>query len=446
MDNKIDLLDRNEFIENVIKIVDQLSEIKKGCCFSIEGGWGIGKTFVIEEVSDRLKQKQSEMTFDDQYFVFNYNCWKYDYYKEPSVAIISSMLESLEIDKKWFDKGIDKKIKSGWKIAKDNLIGAANECIKNKIGLDLISLYEDIKTEEANMDSEKYRFNNYFNYSKTIEKIRENIKEIANERTIVLVVDELDRCIPHYAIKVLERLHHIFYGLDNIILILAIDREQLNHSVEEMFGAGQKMNVDKYLRKFIDFSLKLDNGLPNSSFLDKYNFYTNKFIKDDDLNDKQIFDDMLKIMFKNIDIRTQEKLIEKANIIHSIICKDKADIVVMAFEILYEILILQHFGDIKMVAIINNRTNEQQMKNLGGDKIQWLKELQKHACGGSVISVSFDGTRKYLIDNFYGKLLWMFTDTFYESKNNPYIKPDNEEFEMYSKISKKYVDMCKIIK
>ena len=192
MDNKIDLLDRNEFIENVIKIVDQLSEIKKGCCFSIEGGWGIGKTFVIEEVSDRLKQKQSEMTFDDQYFVFNYNCWKYDYYKEPSVAIISSMLESLEIDKKWFDKGIDKKIKSGWKIAKDNLIGAANECIKNKIGLDLISLYEDIKTEEANMDSEKYRFNNYFNYSKTIEKIRENIKEIANERTIVLVVDEID--------------------------------------------------------------------------------------------------------------------------------------------------------------------------------------------------------------------------------------------------------------
>ena len=149
MNNKIDLLDRNEFIENVIKIVNQLSEIKKGCCFSIEGGWGIGKTFVIEEVSDRLKLQQSEETFDNQYFVFNYNCWKYDYYKEPSVAIISSMLESLEIDKKWFDKGIDKKIKSGWKIAKDNLIGAANECIKNKIGLDLISLYEDIKTEEA---------------------------------------------------------------------------------------------------------------------------------------------------------------------------------------------------------------------------------------------------------------------------------------------------------
>ena len=126
MDNKIDLLDRNEFIENVIKIVDQLSEIKKGCCFSIEGGWGIGKTFVIEEVSDRLKQKQSEMTFDDQYFVFNYNCWKYDYYKEPSVAIISSMLESLEIDKKWFDKGIDKILKKVGEEATEIIIAAKN--------------------------------------------------------------------------------------------------------------------------------------------------------------------------------------------------------------------------------------------------------------------------------------------------------------------------------
>lgn len=44
--------------------------------------------------------------------------------------------------------------------------------------------------------------------------------------------------------------------------------------------------------------------------------------------------------------------------------------------------------------------------------------------------------------NYYGCLQIHFMN----QKNNPYIKPDNEEFEMYSKISKKYVDMCKIIK
>ena len=44
MSDRIDLLNRSEFVENVIKVVNQLSENKKGSCFAIEGGWGIGKT------------------------------------------------------------------------------------------------------------------------------------------------------------------------------------------------------------------------------------------------------------------------------------------------------------------------------------------------------------------------------------------------------------------
>ena len=62
MDKRLDLLDRDEFIENVVKIVNQLSEIERGCCFAIEGGWGVGKTFVIEEIEERLKEISSEGT------------------------------------------------------------------------------------------------------------------------------------------------------------------------------------------------------------------------------------------------------------------------------------------------------------------------------------------------------------------------------------------------
>lgn len=74
MDKRLDLLDRDEFIENVVKIVNQLSDINRGCCFAIEGGWGVGKTFVIEEIEERLKVIQSEETNCDRYFVFHYNC------------------------------------------------------------------------------------------------------------------------------------------------------------------------------------------------------------------------------------------------------------------------------------------------------------------------------------------------------------------------------------
>ncbi len=37
MDGRIDLLNRESFVENVIKVVNQLSNIRKGCCFAIEG-------------------------------------------------------------------------------------------------------------------------------------------------------------------------------------------------------------------------------------------------------------------------------------------------------------------------------------------------------------------------------------------------------------------------
>ena len=96
MAEKVDLLNRDDFVTYVEKLIWQVSENKKGCCFAIEGSWGIGKTFVIEKLEERLKREQLEKTKSDCYFVFHYNCWRYDYYEEPTIAIISAMLASME--------------------------------------------------------------------------------------------------------------------------------------------------------------------------------------------------------------------------------------------------------------------------------------------------------------------------------------------------------------
>ena len=53
--------------------------------------------------------------------------------------------------------------------------------------------------------------------------------ELAETHTLVIVVDELDRCLPDYAIKILERLHHLFADVNGTILILRSD----SHSGEE---------------------------------------------------------------------------------------------------------------------------------------------------------------------------------------------------------------------
>ena len=255
MNKRIDLLNRETFIDNVVQIICQLSENKKGCCFAIEGGWGIGKTFVVEEIEAQLRVLQSEETCEDRFFVFHYNCWQHDYYEEPAIAIVSAMQDSIMEDQTVVNGEAEKFVRAGYQFVGEQLKKIAGIYLENKIGINLIEWVQEISEMKESNEAAGHKFDTLFNFNRTIEKVRQNLKEIAGERTVVLMVDELDRCVPQYAIKVMERLHHIFYGLDNIVVIMAIDRKQLEHSVEEMFGIAKdssSIDVEKYLKKFID--------------------------------------------------------------------------------------------------------------------------------------------------------------------------------------------------
>lgn len=447
MDKRLDLLNREEFIENVIKIVNQLSDIKRGCCFAIEGGWGVGKTFVIEEIEERLKDFQSEETNTDRYFVFHYNCWQHDYYEEPAVAIISAMLASIKEDAAFFNKDIDDTIKAGYELAKEKIKEIAGLYIENKIGINLISLADKIKDNKDTAENAEWAFDKMFNFSQTIEKVRKKLQEIAEERTIVLFVDELDRCIPQYAIKVLERLHHIFYGLDNVVVVMAIDRKQLEHSVEEMFGIRKdesSIDIEKYLKKFIDFSMVLDNGTINNSYREKYKAYFDRFaIKHiDDAGEITI---ILSKLSATINIRGMEKLIEKANMVHSLVCNERLDVSVLLFEVIYEVLKIWGFGNLKYVAVINDGGYPDIEKQIG-DKMDILKSFVDQAYI-NIKDYAYQNTVKSVNNNLYGKIFWYFANIFHDEKI-PYLEYNNcmQNVKDELEVAKKYCEFCEIIK
>lgn len=149
------------------------------------------------------------------------------------------------------------------------------------------------------------------------------------------MVDELDRCLPEYAIKVLERLHHLTDGNANIITVIAIDKEQLMTSVQQIFGFK---NPEKYLEKFFSFEIKLDCGTVSEKISEKYADYF-------DLFDKQLFpfeesvEECLQVLFADIDIRTQEQLVEKAMLAHTLLFTGKKDYSFLCMEILLTVMI-----------------------------------------------------------------------------------------------------------
>jgi hypothetical protein len=64
---------------------------------------------------------------------------------------------------------------------------------------------------------------------------------------LIVIIDELDRCRPDYAIRVLEEIKH-FFDVPGVAFILAVHGEQLTASVEAVYG--QKFDAKSYMHRF----------------------------------------------------------------------------------------------------------------------------------------------------------------------------------------------------
>mgnify|MGYP001135126977 CR=1 FL=1 len=179
-------------------------------------------TCCYEKFEEKLKEIQSEETADNKYYVFHYDCWKYDYYEEPIIAIISAMIDEIENEPRFFSEEIQNVGKLAGKTVKDVLKAIMGELAQNKIGIDLVELATGILKDYDEEKEQNKDFDSLYGFRKALDTTRRGILEIANNKAVIIVVDELDRCLPTYAIKILERLHHIFHELDNVVVIYSI--------------------------------------------------------------------------------------------------------------------------------------------------------------------------------------------------------------------------------
>ena len=52
--NDIDVLDRKEFVDKVIQIIEYYSNKSQSISFSIQGDWGCGKSWIVNKVYNEL--------------------------------------------------------------------------------------------------------------------------------------------------------------------------------------------------------------------------------------------------------------------------------------------------------------------------------------------------------------------------------------------------------
>lgn len=137
-----DLLDRKAFVARLIDVVEILSENRKNASFAVNGAWGVGKTFVLNRFEEEIAKYPLEEDGPRKYLVFHYDCWKYDYYEEPLIALVAALTDS--IDKQTNFISADKR--TTFKVVLKEIIAGLVEVGSVKTGFDIKKIFETIKS------------------------------------------------------------------------------------------------------------------------------------------------------------------------------------------------------------------------------------------------------------------------------------------------------------
>lgn len=183
MQEKKDVLNRNEFIEKLFDLIKVITETKKGCSFAIDGKWGSGKSFVLEKLQKKLEMEQSEEIEFDKYFVVYYDCWKYDFYDEPIISIITSIMNVIEDKEKIFGKETKKKF--------INILETiASEVVKNKYGINIQKMIESAKDTSEPAQS----YDKYYDFLKALKSVRKLIGSLVDIQSMNIMFYNLKSC------------------------------------------------------------------------------------------------------------------------------------------------------------------------------------------------------------------------------------------------------------
>ena len=247
-DDKLGIKENVIGFSNILK-QEKFTESGTSKVYSISAEFGIGKTFFCDKLKDVLKQ--------DNIPVSMLNIWKMDFYENPLVPLLINLQKTYaqySAGPRIFPNPT--KLLNAFKTIVSGISIEANAPLFGKIVIDgekMVNCHENLKknTKDSSIYTEYEQFEEELNNLKTF--LKNWAKEV--DKPIVIIIDELDRCRPDYAVKTLEILKH-FFDISGFVFVLSIDEEQLKSSVETLFGTK---NFDGYKRKFINNSFILPN-------------------------------------------------------------------------------------------------------------------------------------------------------------------------------------------
>lgn len=222
-----------------------ITSFDRGGVIALNNRWGAGKTTFIRMFDQHIR--------NEGYTTIYFNAWENDFDDNPLSALIGELSQHLTQN-----KHADEVIEHGAKLFLDVSSAFVGHLIEKHIGSAASkTIFEAINNSSAEIFKEELK--EYAAKKESLNKFHQSLTEFVAENTkkspLVFFVDELDRCNPDYAVRLLECVKHLF-SVPNILFILSVDKTQLEHSVNGFYGSD-KFDSNEYLRRFIDVEYSL---------------------------------------------------------------------------------------------------------------------------------------------------------------------------------------------
>lgn len=267
---------------------------KQSYVLSIDAGWGRGKTFFLHRFGDQLRSQG--------HIVAKVDAWRDDFADDPLIAVMSAI--DLEIDPYLpkipaLPKAVEALRANLGEIVRTAAKGAVLQASKRLIGAgvdDLVAAFNapiGAESKETPLSRASgataeaaigdtlaavtpdrligalamRAMSDFRSGQQSIKEFKKNLESAINALSqqpgipapLFVLVDELDRCRPPYAIATLERIKHLF-DVDGVVFVIAVNAAQLAHSIQAVYGTN--FEAKEYLTRFFDRTYALEPADP----------------------------------------------------------------------------------------------------------------------------------------------------------------------------------------
>lgn len=271
---------------NFTGVADTVAEIilqAKGRPVSIgvAGAWGVGKSSMIRLVHRSLKERPGDPA---PAFVFvEFNAWLYQGYDDARAALMEVIAEKLAEEAAKSKKGLEKakeflgriqwfrltKLVAGSAVALyaglppvgalGSLYSAGKELFTGGVTSDEIGAVEKAAGEAKDAASgilgpQKARKTP----PQEIHALRESFEKTLEAMgvTLVVLIDDLDRCLPETTISTLEAIR-LFLFLDNTAFVIAADDAMIKYAVRRHFPDVTDELAANYFDKLVQIPIRV---------------------------------------------------------------------------------------------------------------------------------------------------------------------------------------------